>query len=74
MVGYIFAGTILAHMSDKFGRRPIAWLTLVLEMVATLCTALASNYWIYLISRFLLGCGSVGKYMVFEILRKKSII
>ena len=72
MVGYIFSGILLAHMSDKYGRKPIAWLSMILELITTLCTALASNYWIYLISRFLLGFASLGEWMSLEILRERN--
>src|SRR5581483_11398807 len=72
MAGYIFSGILLAHMSDKYGRRPIAWLSMILELITTLSTALASNYWIYLISRFLLGFATIGEWMSLEILRERN--
>src|SRR5581483_6324266 len=72
MVGYMFAGVFLSYFSDKNGRKPVAVVSIAVELVATLSCALSVNFWQYLASRFLLGFGTTGRSMSLRILCKKK--
>src|SRR5581483_10620668 len=71
MIGYMFAGVFLSYFSDKHGRKPVAAVSIVLELVGTLSCALSVNFWQYLTSRLLLGFGATGRSMSSQILSKK---
>ena len=63
MLGYVISGLVFAHYSDKYGRRPITWLSISLEVFAILMSGLSVNVYMYAVSRFLVGIGSSGRWM-----------
>ena len=71
MFGFMFAGVFLSYFSDKNGRKPVAVVSIALELVATLSCALSVNFWQYLASRFFLGFGVIGRSLSLQILSKK---
>jgi len=62
-----FAGIMLGalgfgYLADRFGRRRMFVITLVMYSIAAVCTAFAPNYAIFLVFRFLTGLGVGGEY------------
>jgi MFS family permease len=71
MSGYIIAGTILAHLSDKYGRRPLAIYCYIIDIAASISCALSPNIIQYLISRLLVGMATTGRGIAIGGLCKK---
>jgi MFS family permease len=57
-VGALFFG----HLTDRFGRRNLFVLTLVVYLIATVATAFAFAPWYFFIARFFTGSGIGGEY------------
>src|ERR1700759_5262698 len=57
-VGALFFG----HLTDRFGRRNLFVLTLVVYLTATVATAFAFAPWYFFITRFFTGAGIGGEY------------
>src|SRR5437588_5468593 len=57
-VGALFFG----HLTDRFGRRNLFVLTLVVYLTATVATAFAFAPWFFYIARFFTGAGIGGEY------------
>src|ERR1700753_898524 len=57
-VGALFFG----HLTDRFGRRNLFVLTLVVYLIATVATAFAFAPWYFFITRFFTGSGIGGEY------------
>jgi MFS family permease len=70
MIGYMFGGVFLSYFSDKNGRKPVALVSIAVELVATLSCALSVNFWQYLASRFFIGFGTTGGTLSLGVLCK----
>jgi MFS family permease len=57
-LGALFFG----HLTDRFGRRNLFMLTLVVYLTATVATAFAFAPWYFFIARFFTGSGIGGEY------------
>jgi MFS family permease len=57
-VGALFFG----HLTDRFGRRNLFVLTLVVYLTATVATAFAFAPWYFFVARFFTGAGIGGEY------------
>jgi MFS family permease len=57
-VGALFFG----HLTDRFGRRNLFVLTLVVYLTATVATAFAFAPWYFFLTRFFTGAGIGGEY------------
>ena len=57
-MGALFFG----HLTDRFGRRNLFMLTLVVYLTATVATAFAFAPWYFFIARFFTGSGIGGEY------------
>ncbi|CAG2100137.1 unnamed protein product [Medioppia subpectinata] len=60
MLGYVVSGLIVAHYSDKYGRRPMVLMCYVVEILGIISCAFSYNIYQYLISRLLVGVGYSG--------------
>ncbi|XP_054158731.1 organic cation transporter protein-like [Oppia nitens] len=63
MIGWALGGIIFGILSDRFGRKPILWVTIILEIMAGLSSALAVNITHFMISRTVLGMLANGRYL-----------
>ena len=61
MLSYVASGLVLSQLQDKYGRRPLIWVGLVLELLGTICCILSQNMTQYIISRFFVGLGGSGR-------------
>ncbi|CAG2100135.1 unnamed protein product [Medioppia subpectinata] len=55
MFGYVVSGLIVAHYSDKYGRRPMVLMCYAIEILGIISCAFSYNIYQYLISRLLVG-------------------
>lgn len=61
-VGIGLGATLFGFLADRFGRRRMFAVTLGVYSVAALCTALAPNYAVFMVFRFITGLGVGGEY------------
>ncbi|CAG2113816.1 unnamed protein product [Medioppia subpectinata] len=59
--GYAVNGLILGYLSDRYGRRPVLWLAVILEICGGLSVILSNSMTQYIVSRFFLGLGDSGR-------------
>ncbi|XP_057338281.1 organic cation transporter protein [Microplitis mediator] len=64
MVGVMLGSIIFGGLSDKFGRRPIFFLSLVIQLVGGLLVAVAPEYISYVIFRLIVGSTTSGVFLV----------
>lgn len=57
LLGYPVGAIILSYLADRIGRRPVMITSIVLTGVGELILAVAPNYVIWDIFRFVVGCG-----------------
>ncbi|XP_028981769.1 organic cation transporter protein isoform X2 [Diachasma alloeum] len=64
MVGVMLGSMIFGGLSDKFGRRPIFFLSLVIQLVGGILVAVAPEYISYVIFRLIVGSTTSGVFLV----------
>ena len=64
MVGVMLGSMIFGGLSDKFGRRPIFFLSLVIQLVGGILVAVAPEYISYIIFRLIVGSTTSGVFLV----------
>ncbi|KAJ8723271.1 hypothetical protein PYW08_003183 [Mythimna loreyi] len=62
-VGILVGSLIFGHVSDRYGRKPVVLLTLILDVVFVVLSAVVPNFWMFLSCRFLNGV-SIGGSML----------
>ncbi|XP_054158728.1 organic cation transporter protein-like [Oppia nitens] len=73
MLGQGLGAIIFGYLSSRFGRKPVLWMTIALELLAGLSSALSVNIIHFSISRFLLGMATNGRYLTAFILVTESV-
>ncbi|XP_076242399.1 organic cation transporter isoform X1 [Calliopsis andreniformis] len=64
MVGVMLGSMIFGGLSDKFGRRPIFFLSLVIQLVGGILVAVAPEFISYVIFRLIVGSTTSGVFLV----------
>ncbi|XP_046592505.1 organic cation transporter protein isoform X1 [Neodiprion lecontei] len=64
MVGVMVGSMIFGALSDSYGRRPIFFLSLVIQLVGGIIVALCPEYISYVIFRLILGSTTSGVFLV----------
>ncbi|ORW85356.1 MULTISPECIES: MFS transporter [unclassified Mycobacterium] len=62
IAGACLGALVFGHLTDRFGRRNLFILTLVVYLTATVATAFAFAPWYFFIARFFTGSGIGGEY------------
>ncbi|XP_054158726.1 organic cation transporter protein-like [Oppia nitens] len=73
MLGYGLGAIIFGYLSGRFGRKPVLWMTVTLELLAGLSSGLAINVIHFTLSRLVLGMAVNGRYLISFILVTESI-
>lgn len=64
MVGVMLGSMIFGGLSDKFGRRPIFFLSLVIQLVGGILVAVSPEFISYVIFRLIVGSTTSGVFLV----------
>ncbi len=64
LFGAFVGAMIFGHISDRLGRKRVYGLELVIMIVFTLISALSFNFYMLIISRFIVGIGVGGDYPI----------
>jgi len=62
ITGACLGALFFGHLTDRFGRRNLFVLTLVVYLTATVATAFAFAPWFFFVTRFFTGAGIGGEY------------
>jgi MFS family permease len=62
VLGACIGAIVFGQLTDRFGRRKLFIITLILYLVATVATAFSFSAWYFFIVRFLTGAGIGGEY------------
>lgn len=57
LLGYVVGALVLAPLSDRFGRRDMLLVTMLLTGIGSLATAFATGYWFFIWARAFTGLG-----------------
>uniref|UniRef100_A0A3B4XNR4 Solute carrier family 22 member 5-like n=1 Tax=Seriola lalandi dorsalis TaxID=1841481 RepID=A0A3B4XNR4_SERLL len=71
-VGVLIGSFISGHLSDRFGRKPVFFFTMVLQTVATLIQATSVSWVMFSILNCLRGLGQISNYIVSLVLGEKK--
>lgn len=63
MIGYVFGAVIFGYFSDRYGRLAMIWISVAIEIVAGISSALSVNMTHFMISRFILAFSSNGRLL-----------
>lgn len=63
MCGMTLSALLCGHFSDKYGRLPVLWATIIMELIAGLSCAFSVSIVQFMISRFILAVGAYGRYL-----------
>ncbi|PNF24518.1 Organic cation transporter protein [Cryptotermes secundus] len=73
MVGALLGSIIFGDMSDRFGRRPIFFLSLVLQVVFGLLAAAATEYYTFMLCRLVIGSTTSGVFLVAYVIAMEMV-
>lgn len=73
MVGVLLGSIIFGQMSDKWGRKPVFFASLVLEVVFGLVAAFAPDYITYTVARLIIGATTSGVFLVAYVLAMEMV-
>src|SRR5205814_5063961 len=62
LAGAVGGALLFGYLTDRFGRKKLFMITLGVYLVFTVSTALAWNFWSFMIFRVLAGSGIGGEY------------
>ena len=63
LAGAVLGALLFGWLTDLLGRRKLFFITLGLYLLATAATAFSSSFWMFVLFRFLTGCGIGGEYV-----------
>lgn len=64
MVGVLLGSIIFGDLSDRFGRRPIFFISIIIQVFAGIISGLSINYVMFVICRMLVGAATSGVFLV----------
>ncbi|XP_030376006.1 organic cation transporter protein-like [Scaptodrosophila lebanonensis] len=73
MVGVLLGSFIFGQMSDKLGRKPTFFASLVIQLVFGVIVAVAPEYFTYTISRMIVGATTSGVFLVAYVIAMEMV-
>lgn len=64
MVGVALGSTVFGALSDKYGRKPIFFLSLIIQLVGGIVVAVAPEFVTYIVFRAIVGSTTSGVFLV----------
>ena len=62
ILGAVLGALVFGRLTDRFGRRRLFTITVVVYLVATILSGFAWDFWSFMLFRFLTGAGIGGEY------------
>lgn len=73
MVGVLLGSIIFGHLSDKIGRKPVFFASLVLQLIFGITAGIAPEYITYTISRIIVGATTSGVFLVAYVIAMEMV-
>ncbi|XP_055315841.1 organic cation transporter protein [Sitodiplosis mosellana] len=73
MVGVLLGSIIFGQMSDNYGRKPVFFASLVLQVIFGVIAGVAPNYVIFTLSRLIIGATTSGVFLVSYVLAMEMV-
>src|SRR3546814_10097123 len=72
VLGAVLGALLFGWLADRFGRKRLFTITLLLYLLATTATAFAPNFAVFALCRFLTGAGIGGEYSAINSARSEE--
>lgn len=73
MLGVLVGSIVFGQMSDKYGRKPIFFASLVIQVIFGVLAGLAPEYITYTASRFIIGATTSGVFLVAYVIAMEMV-
>ncbi|XP_059468322.1 organic cation transporter protein-like [Neocloeon triangulifer] len=73
MLGILIGAILFGHLSDKYGRKPIFFFSLVLQVVGGVTAGFAPEYYTFIFARLCIGISTSGVYLVAYIIGMEMV-
>lgn len=73
MIGVLVGSIVFGQMSDNFGRKPVFFASLVLQVIFGVLVAVAPDYWTYTLGRLIIGATTSGVFLVSYVLSMEMV-
>lgn len=73
MVGVLIGSLVFGQMSDKYGRKPIFFASLILQVVFGVLVGVSPNYISYAITRLIVGATTSGTFLVSYVIAMEMV-
>lgn len=73
MLGVLLGSIIFGQMSDNYGRKPVFFASLVLQVIFGVIAGIAPNYITFTISRLIIGATTSGVFLVSYVLAMEMV-
>ncbi|XP_022209403.2 organic cation transporter-like protein [Drosophila obscura] len=73
MLGVLLGSIIFGQLSDRYGRKPILFASLVIQVVFGVLAGLAPEYFTYTISRLIVGATTSGVFLVAYVIAMEMV-
>ncbi|XP_053947368.1 organic cation transporter protein-like [Anastrepha ludens] len=73
MLGVLLGSIIFGQMSDKYGRKPIFFTSLVIQVIFGVIAGVAPEYFTYTISRMIVGATTSGVFLVAYVIAMEMV-
>ena len=71
MVGVLLGSIVFGVLSDMFGRRPIFFFSLVIQVIFGILAGFAPEYFTFVIARIIVGASTSGIFLVGFVIGKQ---
>lgn len=70
MLGVMLGSIVFGDLSDRIGRKPIFFLSLVIQVIFGVLAAISPEFWTYTVSRCVVGMSTSGVFLVAYVIGK----
>lgn len=73
MLGVLMGSIVFGHLSDKYGRKPIFFASLVIQVIFGVVAGVAPEYFSYTLARFMVGATTSGVFLVAYVIAMEMV-